>query len=565
VKIALSMPRTGKRLPIGARSLAVLLLLLTVVWFGSLEYRKLIKPDEGRYAEIAREMAVSGDWVTPRLNDLKYFEKPPLQYWVTAATMRVFGTSQWQARLWPALSGFGAILLLAFTLARIQGAGAGLYGAAALASSVLWVYMGHFSTLDMGLSATMSMSFCGLLLAAQAHEEGSRRNQHLAMLLAWAGMALAVLSKGLIGILLPGGAVLLYVLIWRDWGLLLRLRWLTGLALFALLCVPWFVLINQRNPEFAQFFFIHEHIDRFLTPTHRRTGPVWYFVPVLLGGLLPWTGFLPRALLRALRGHHDQQDASATRFSLRFSVVWVVLICAFFSASSSKLPSYILPVFPALAVLIGHELTRCSARHLMLQSLGLAVFALAGTFALMAPNLLTGEQNPADLVARYRIWLVVCMAGLCAGAVLAAWLAARQRHAAAILCLAVCAGLAGNASLLGHNELAPSTSAAHLAGELKAVIDPAAPFFSVGMYEHALSYYLARPLTLVDYRDELDFGLTQEPDKGINTLDAFSTRWNTLPQAYAIMTPGLFETLKKRRLPMRLLAEDRRRIVVARH
>jgi 4-amino-4-deoxy-L-arabinose transferase-like glycosyltransferase len=202
--------------------IAVLFVLLLAVWFTGLESRKLIRPDEGRYAELPREMAVSGDWVTPRLNGLKYFEKPPLQYWATASAFNAFGFHHWTARLWPALTGLFGIAIV-FAIARI------LYGietaiaAAAILGSSLWYFaIAHINTLDMGLTCFMALTLAGFLYAERS--DATARQRFGGMMIAWAGMALATLSKGLIGIVLPGGVLFFYSLWQRDLPLWLSIR-----------------------------------------------------------------------------------------------------------------------------------------------------------------------------------------------------------------------------------------------------------------------------------------------------------------------------------------------------
>ena len=223
--------------------LLAVIFAFALVWFGSLDYRKLVKPDEGRYAEIAREMAVSSDWLTPRLNGLKYFEKPPLQYWATAAAYDAFGESEWTARLWTGLTGFLGILLAGFTARRLFGPTAALFAAATLASSLLYLLMGHFSSLDMGLAFFLEVAVCGFLLA----QEGKRNW----MLVAWAGLALAVLSKGIVALVLTGGTIVLYSLLTRDWSPWRRFDFLRGLPLFLLIAAPWFIAVSDANPEFV--------------------------------------------------------------------------------------------------------------------------------------------------------------------------------------------------------------------------------------------------------------------------------------------------------------------------
>ena len=340
-----------KRLAPGA-----VLLLAVLAWFGTLGYRDLIHPDEGRYAEIARGMLASGDWITPRLNGILYFEKPALQYWATAAAFAVFGISDFSARFWPGLTGAFAVLAVWWTTRKVLGPRVALYSAAVLGSSVWWIGNGHFVNLDMGLSASLCLTLLGFWYGQR--DQATASDNRLGMRVAWAGMALAVMSKGLIGIVLPGAVLAAYSVLARDFSVWRRMRWLSGILIFALIAVPWFVAVSLRNPEFARFFFIHEHVERFLSPGHRRTGAWWYFVPYLLAGLVPWTTLLPGALALGWRRVPGRFQGN------RLLLLWAAVIFAFFSVSSSKLPSYILPIFPALAILIGQHVQRLPARRL---------------------------------------------------------------------------------------------------------------------------------------------------------------------------------------------------------
>jgi 4-amino-4-deoxy-L-arabinose transferase-like glycosyltransferase len=324
--------------------------LFAVAWFGCLDYRRLIDPDEGRYAEIAREMVVSGDWLTPRLNGFRYFEKPPLQYWATATAFSLFGEHHWSARLWAALTGFLGVLFTAFAAGRLFDRQTGWMAGVVLAGSLLWGLVGHVNTLDMGVSAFLAAAIFALCLAQRdgATPVESRRWQDGA----WVLLALATLSKGLIGIVLPAAAVTIYALWQRDLDLFRRIRLWRGLGIFLLLAAPWFIAVSLVNPGFAEFFFVHEHFQRFLTTVHHRYAPVWYFVPILLAGILPWLGSLWPGIKdgwRADEGKHFQPQ--------RLLLVWAGLVFVFFSLSDSKLTSYILPMFPALAVLIARHLT----------------------------------------------------------------------------------------------------------------------------------------------------------------------------------------------------------------
>lgn len=535
----------------------ILLVAFGLIWFSNLEYRKLVNPDEGRYAEIPREMVASGDWTTPRLNDIKYFEKPALQYWATAAAYTVFGEHQWTARLWSALTGFLGVLMVFFTGRRLYGATAGWYAALVLGSSLLWVLIAHVNTLDMGVAFFLSAAVCAFALAQDDGADTRARRRW--MLSAWAGLALAVLSKGLIGLVLPGAALVLYILIERDWRLPGRLNLLPGLSLFLVLTVPWFVAVSLANPEFPRFFFIHEHFERFLTKAHGRYQPPYYFIPVLLAGMLPWTVTLVDALARAWK-REPEKNFQVQRFLL----VWAAVVFVFFSASSSKLVSYILPMFPALALLVGARLPRLSARALAWQTLPAALAGIVLLALIPGIERYASRQVEVELFRDYAVWLIAAALLVIAGALACAWLAWRGRAAVALAVLAF-AGLAfAQLVLSGHESLSTANSAYHIAQKIKPELKPGMPFYSVDTYDQSLQFYLQRSTTMVVYKDELGFGIAQEPEKFIPDLALFEKTWNADREALALMSPDAYARFSAKGLPMRLVARDTRRIVVAR-
>ena len=538
------------------RSLWLLILAVVVIWFGNLEYRKLIKPDEGRYAEIPREMVVSGDWVTPRLNDLKYFEKPPLQYWATAVAYEVFGEQQWTSRLWAALTGLAGVLLAWFTGTRLFGREAGLYAALILGSSSLYALMAHVNTLDMGVTFFITLGIFSLLLAQKETATASRRNW---MLLAWAAMALAVLSKGLMGVILPGAALFLYSVLNRDLRIWLRMHWVSGMLMFLLVAAPWFVLVMRANPEFFQFFFIHEHFERFTTKVHGRYQPWHYFVPVLLFGMLPWTLLMFDALLRTWRGSTAQARAFSPE---RFLLVWVVFIYFFFTISSSKLPSYLLPMFPALALLMGKQLAAMTTRRafwLLLPVLPL-LLALLGVVAYSDRFADTPVQR--EMYAAYALWLgaatLIWLAGL-AAALFGLW---RGNKLVPIGVLALSSLLAAQIGLSGYNTIARERSAYLIAEAIAPQIKPDVPFYSVYNYEQTLPFYLKRTLTLVDFQNEMAFGIGREPHKWLPTADALTAKWKTDAEAYAIMPLFAEKILRDKGVEMKEIYRDHQVLVV---
>ena len=323
-----------------------------IIWFAQLGYRDLIEPDEGRYAEIPREMVATGDWVTPRLNGFKYFEKPVLQYWATATAYTLFGDNATTARLWPALTGFLGALWAGFLALHLYGRSAGFYAFLITLSGLLYIIDGHYLLLDMSLAVFLVMGVGCLVLAQCARRDPSiLRNW---MLAGWVALALATLSKGLIGVVLPAATVVVYSLWARDWLLWRKLHLLKGLAVFLLVSAPWFVAVSLANPEFPQFFFIHEHLQRYTSTVHRREGGYWYFLPVFLLGIFPWVAVALKSLLRP--GFSSRLPGEAAFDAERFLWSFALVVFVFFSAGQSKLPSYILPMMPVVAVMAGRRL-----------------------------------------------------------------------------------------------------------------------------------------------------------------------------------------------------------------
>ena len=533
-----------------------MLLVAMVIWCGNLEYRKLSLSDEGRYSEIPRYMAQSGDWTTPRLNGIKYFEKPPLQYWATAASYRVFGEHNWSARLWPALTGFLGVLLMYFVGARLYGATAGLYTALVLGSSFLYSALAHILTLDMGLAFFLTVALAGILLGLdpRADAKTNRRWMHVAA----AGCALAALSKGLIGIVLPGAVVVLYILIKRDFGLLRKLHLVTGGLLFFAITAPWFIAVSLANPEFAWFFFVHEHLQRYTSTIHQRYQPWYFFVPILLAGILPWL----LTLIDALWNARKQLSKSREFDPLLFALLWAGFIFAFFSASGSKLPSYILPIFPALALIIGARLTTIRGRTLAWQLAPVAVLATAGLIATPYTVRLASANIPAELYLAQIPWLYGAGATLLIGSAAAIFFAWREHLKHAIVACAF-AGLATTQLLvMSEDGLSPAHSTYHLAQKLQPYLKPDTPFYSVRTYEQTLPFYIKRTVTLVDYQDEMAYGIKQEPALWVPTLAEFVRRWRSHEYALAVMSLEVFDELQKAQLPMQLVARDTERVFV---
>ena len=557
------------------------------LWFAFLGYRHLVPSDEGRYAEMAREMWRSHDWITPRYNAYKYFEKPPLQTWANALTFSLFGLGEWQARLWTALTGFLGVLCVGYTGAKIFDRRSGLCAAMVLGAAPLWNALGHFNTLDMGLSLMMTVTLCALLLAQLP--ENSASKTRFWMLVCWGAMGLAVLSKGLVGIVLPGAVLIVYSLCTRDWKLWKRLHIIKGILLFLLIATPWFILVSMRNPEFFDFFFINEHFRRFLTKEHHRAGPIYYFIPVFLAGFLPWLSlFVQRINIRkfkvgrfnhvqnnaqtqAKNAQSTQQSISTVSWRNHFSPLcllwaWAGFIFVFYSLSGSKLISYILPIFPALALLMGAYLSKLNAmqwkKHLNINGVILIVLLA------IVQGYLSYEGQHASLYAEHYIqfksWVYAGVAIALVGIGLAHYL--NHRSVLQSIC-AYALGLFCMVSLIGsgHEVFGRQRSGIDLVPPVKAVLNqwgPETPFYSVTMLDHTLPYYLGHTMIMVQHPDELEFGIKQEPQKWIPTLNEFKKRWISSQKALALMSQPLYAQLKAQGLPMQVITQDAQRIVV---
>jgi 4-amino-4-deoxy-L-arabinose transferase-like glycosyltransferase len=549
------------------RGVVVLLLVFTAIWFSNLDYRRLVHPDEGRYAEIPREMVASGDWITPRLNGIKYFEKPALQYWITAAAYSIFGVHHWTARVWPALSGFLGVLFIGYVGLRLGGPLLGLYSAAVLGGSAWYVLNAHVLTLDAGVTFWMSVGLGSLLIAQR--DDTTPTEERGWMLAAWAALALAVLSKGLIGVVLPGAAMVIYTLLRRDWSLWHRLHLIGGSLVFLAIAAPWFVAVSLRNGEFFDFFFIREHFSRFLTNEAHREGAWWYFIPILLAGILPWlTVFLWTA-----RRMWTDAPVGLNGFSWqRFAVVWSAFIFVFFSMSGSKLPSYILPMFPALALTLGWQLTVLPQSTLA--RLTLPLVAIMGVIALIvlfayAPLAarFADARQPLEPLLEYGVWLKTACVVAFAGGALGLFYLRSAKRTAAVLSVSLTALLAAMLVLTGHDTLAEARSTGPIVSRIVAANGPLradVPFYTFRMYDQTLPYYLGRTVTQVEHYDELATGIASEPDKAIATEAEWVRRWNAAGQAYAIMQPDEYQRLRDAGVPMRELGRDVRRVIVSR-
>jgi 4-amino-4-deoxy-L-arabinose transferase-like glycosyltransferase len=534
----------------------IVLLGVFCLWFGTLDARHLLRSDEGRYAEIAREMWASGDWVTPRYNALKYFEKPPAHLWMTALAFEAFGLGEWQARLWVALNGMAGLLLTMLAAHRWWGRRVAVLTGLVLLAAPNWNIASHFNSLDMSVSGALAAVLAGTLLAQ--HPESDASQQRRWMHAAWGAMGVAVMTKGLIGVVLPGLALVVYTAWTRDTRIWTRLHIATGALLMLAITVPWYWIVSQRNPEFLQFFFVHEHFQRYTSGIHQRGAPFWYFLPQLLVGFVPWLGLWPGIAVQARNEPRVQGLRPAALLA-----AWALSIFVFFSASGSKLPGYILPMMPALAILAALALDRMTARAWSCQLLGAQIVAVLLALASPLAARLSSANTANELFQAYAPWLSVAALLLLGGVLGAAALQRRGQQLASIAVYALAMYAGTTIGLLGHETLGRSASGIDLVAPINAVLKPGTPIYGVNLLDHTLPFYLRRTLVMVESPDELEFGVQQEPAKWLPTLAAFRARWLEPAPALAVMSHETFDSLRAQALPMVTIAQDARRVVVA--
>jgi hypothetical protein len=529
--------------------------LLTLLWWAPvLSSRPLARPDEARYGEISREMAVSHDYVTPRLNGLKYFEKPPLHYWATAASFSILGVNEPAARLWPTLCGFLTLIFAGLIARSLQRPA--LPAMLITASAFYTALLCHLNTLDAGLTAFMTGALWAFLKAKHSGRSA------LWMTLSGVLTGLAILSKGPVALVLPGLAMLVYTLTERNFLAFRKTHLPIYLVSLFITAAPWFILCSIENPEFAHFFFIHEHFERYTSTIHQRVEPVWYFIPVLLLGLLPWTPLLFPAVTRAYRERLNRMGFRP----FRFLALYALTILAFFSVSGSKLPTYILPAFPVFTTLIAATASGAVSLRLTLGCTGLFGALLIFAAALFQYPALPGALHlsldmDSDMVTPYAQFATSLMVS---GGLffLAALVATKLReHAVALIALASLA--AAGIGLQGASHLSPFNSVSPWIDTWKAEVAPDSRFFSIRTYEQSLPFYLGRTVTLVDFSDELGPGIAAEPERALPTVAAFKKTWGTQDHDLAILAPETLKVFEEEHIRYRIVAQDPRHVVVS--
>jgi 4-amino-4-deoxy-L-arabinose transferase-like glycosyltransferase len=494
----------------GATPVAIAVALAAVVSFFHLWSYGLWEPDEARYAEIAREMVASGNYLIPHLNYVIYIEKPPLLYWLTALSYHIFGVNEFAARFFGALFAVIGVAATSYFALRCFGRRHALLAGAILATMPIYAVLGQVLTTDMILATLMTVASFALFMQWR---EGGRW-----CWLAYLAMALGILTKGPVAAILPVAAMLAF-LVWEgDLRCAIgRFHAIAGAIVVLAIAAPWFIYTIIRVPGYFDFYFVGEYLKRVFQPSYSHGEPIWYYLPVLAGGLLPWSAMVPLMTWRAM----------APNPARRYCLALAVVIVGAFSLASAKLIPYILPALPPIAILIADGVISCAWPEAAADSAGTRGAALRppdtrilGESGVLLGLLGAGTVGAAIMAAHFRtpypyymrpaLYAIGAILLLGGAAATASFLARRTGAGLCAVVLAIAAALV--AGTWARIEAEPLRSYAALARTVEARA-PDATIICYHRYVQSLPFYTRRRVILIGAKTELAFGARRAPDR----------------------------------------------------
>ncbi len=382
------------------------------LFFWGLNDFGLVGADEPRYAQLAREMLARHDWITPVLGGKPWLEKPPLYYWQAIISYRIFGVSDWAARIPSAIDAMIMTIAIYLFLHRFR-PGLALDGALMTASTAAVIGFARAASTDMPLAAAFTFA-----LLAWLAWYGSNERKYLALFYVFLG--LATLAKGPVAPVLAGAVIATFALLTRDAKTLSRTLWIPGIVVFCLVALPWYVAVQLRNPDFFRIFIVQHNLARFGTNLYHHAQPIWYYAPVLLLALMPWTILVVDAIVEDARWWWAtrQAIASTERALSAFLLLWLFLPILFFSISQSKLPGYILPAIPAGMLLLAEYVRRHVADDVRPPAFALVLHAVIASAPIVA-----AMAVPLFIVYHRLLWTPLIGMGVLIAILLAAGIA----------------------------------------------------------------------------------------------------------------------------------------------
>lgn len=472
--------------------IAIVFGLFYATWLGSYA---LFTPDEGRYSEIAREMVVTGDFVTPRLNGVAFFDKPAMHYWLQAISIQLFGIKEWALRFWPAFFGVLSCIFVYVGGRTLFSRRAGIISAVILATNPLYFAIAHYANLDSELTAFVSGSLLCFIMAMNATTHQAHR---LLLLFAYLFCGLAVLTKGLIGIAFPALIIGSWILLLNRWQVIKSMHLITGILIILAIAAPWYMLVQKANPQFFHFFVVLQQFSRFLSKTDFNNETViWFYVPVILISFLPWSFFLFQALVHHIKSiwknrEHQQKEL--------YFILWFVIILMFFSIPKSKTISRIVPIMPALALIVGIYLDKCwdyfKGKGIYFGALFYIIFSQMAGISLFILTYLLHDKLDLQLIPP----LVVIGAILSISAIVGYWLFKKNQFSNIFYCMSLTAGLVllamtYSASIVNVKSIKP------MATLLKSKLEPQDEVVTYYRYYQDLPIYIEKRITIVSNWD----------------------------------------------------------------
>jgi 4-amino-4-deoxy-L-arabinose transferase-like glycosyltransferase len=492
-----------------------LLLLAVLTFMVGLGRGAITDSDEAFYAEAAREMVEGGDWITPHFNDEPRFQKPILYYWLTAGTFVVTGASEWAARLWAALAGVGLVLVTAACARRWFGDGEALLSGAIVATSFGYYSIGRVALPDLPLTLFITMAICAGWVAC-LDQDRRRRRWVVAAALA---LALGFLTKGPVALVIPLIVVVPVVLLERRSFVVGLGDIVIGALVFLVVALPWYAAVTARHGfAYLEGFFIGDNFERFTTDRFNDPRAWWFYVPVVVGGLLPWT---PLVLTWAAPvGSFLRRRRDVSTFELRL-IAWAIVPLVFFTISVGKQPRYVLPVLPPIAILLaaailertrdwrsleGHRVRLGRSRSLFVGTL-----AAGGGFVALAALLWRAQPLLINVSSTLTFGAAVVI-GLSGAAVVAMGLSPAWRQAPAAL--AVAAALTFSALQFGALSATGDDTVQQVA---RAVLSARTADEPIGTYQvfvrNLVFYTRVRTMDLIN--DEQLSNFLKSPNRGL--------------------------------------------------
>ncbi len=491
----------------------VLFLIPLILYVALLGVMPQMEPDEARYSLIPSAMNETGNYVTPHIKYTIYLEKPPLASWATAMSFKLFGENDFSARLFTGLCAWGCILLTFFIGRRFRDEKTGLYAAAVLTISVFPFILGRINILDMPLTFFLCLSiWLGYLSLT------TEKKRYLSYLFYFA-CALAFLTKGIIGVVFPF-AILVLWLVWAGrWRQILRLVSPVGILIFLAVVCPWLYLAQKENSDFLWFFFVREHFLRFTTQMHGKTEPFYYFLPIIIGGTLPWCLYLIRAWQQNIKVYLFQKDDH------KLLVVWFCFIFLFYTASSSKLATYIAPVFLPIALFAGnifrnHEdlWPALSGKRKIFYRFALGIQSLIIGVALVLPPILKQYSDPAKglVVMTSDYWWIYVIPMLLATVLLIFlpdWIARKRRADWFVTIYLLCCLLLAGVILPINDFMSPYRSALVAKEAIVRYVPPGRLLYQYRVNFYGIDFYNKIRTPIVEDFGELGDGIIKMPPR----------------------------------------------------